>query len=205
MVRDTPDRPADTFARARKELRAAERELGAMRAALAASDWGAYEDAWRGLLSALGQCWNAVQHAGAGRGGQAFARWFSTHSALRKGDPLLRYLHQARHASEHAAADSAAVRPASVTVRYPQGGGVAHGLVIDVARNRLYYHGSPGAELTSEDERVELVRVQNRGVWYNPPTQHLGASLAATDPVAVGTAGLAYCAAMVDDAVRTFR
>lgn len=91
--------------------------------------------------------------------------WFDKIASLRKTDPLLQYMHQARNADEH------------------------HGMVV-VESRRLrvgnskikvlqYGHGSidPDSEFEGDVEiqRVpRLVPVVNRGQNFNLPTRHLG-------------------------------
>ncbi len=40
--------------------------------------------------------------------------------------------------------------------------------------------------------RLELVRVLDKGEWYNPPTQHLGKPLQDRDPITVAVLGLHF-------------
>lgn len=52
--------------------------------------------------------------------------------------------------------------------------------------------------------RIELLPVEDRGVWYDPPVEHLGKALAERGPLAVAELGLAFYAGFVEQAERRF-
>ena len=189
-----------------KEIRAAKRELEAMRSARSLAD---IEDSWRGALSALERCWNAVLHAGSGAG-SGFQPWIGQYVAFRKTDPLVSYLHHARNSEEHSIRESIEHTPVSISVGVPPG---ARPTILDA--KEAAFHGLPpgtavyalpnvyiegGTVRIEGDPRgvqirpahVELVPVTDSGVTFTPPNEHLGFRLASRDPAAVLQLGIRF-------------
>lgn len=144
------------------------------------------ERAWEGMLGRI------KSH----RGGTAQS-WISANSALRKKDSLLRYLKHARDAETHVLGETVEnvlelsfedkfrrrFRVNSVSTHIE---GTTLVVDIDSPDEHLEWQGSvkPG------DPR--MLRFKSRGVWYNPPTEHLGNRLENVHPVAVALLGYEF-------------
>ncbi|MDD3234374.1 MAG: hypothetical protein PHS12_06250 [Candidatus Omnitrophica bacterium] len=112
-----------------------------------------YERAWREFLHRIERVWIKTQAAV-----YHMPNWKKIESGfieLRREDPLLQYLHQARNVEEHSIADVAKDWDPHLQVR--QGKGIV--------------------ELTWEVWDRSLLPVKNRGVVYNPPMSHLGQNI----------------------------
>ena len=107
---------------------------------------------------------------------QAFGRgpssaWFGKLKARRKADPLLSYLHHARHADEHGLERIAQGQPSGAAIGV--GGGrvyierleIQDGIITHLSGTQN--NGSLQVHLS--EAHLKLNRVQNRGVFYNPP------------------------------------
>lgn len=66
------------------------------------------------------------------------------------------------------------------------------------------YEGSHPMHITFYPGRVELMRVKDRGSWYNPPAQHLGQPLQNSSPLDVAELGLKFYTAFVAEAEAKF-
>jgi len=114
-----------------------------------------YESAWRELLRRLERVWSKTEAAMAAMPGWQKVRSEVAH--LRRADPLLLYLQQARNADEHSIAPLAMEWDANLTsVVTPEG--------------QLQLSWVPWDR--------PLLPVKNRGVLYTPPRVHLGVSIA---------------------------
>ena len=75
-----------------------------------------FEREWEDFLVRLDKAWKRANLASQGL--PRFSHWTSRYSKLRKTDPLLKYLHQARNSSEHAL--QTGVSGISVKIREPE-------------------------------------------------------------------------------------
>ncbi|WP_457660128.1 hypothetical protein [Sinorhizobium medicae] len=135
----------------------------------------------------------------AGTSGKSQA-WFSQKKHERKKDELLRYLHQARHADEHGIAPIASMLPGIMTIRTPEGfplfsipGFLPVNLDPEFEKNSklTVLHAPP---------QVALRAVENKGVRYEPPTEHLGTPLTDRSIANIAWLGLKYHGEMVIEA-----
>jgi hypothetical protein len=118
---------------------------------------------------------------------------------LRREDPLLSYLCNARGAEEHGIADITVKTPGSVRINPA----VGNRLFIE----KLRIVGGRIAELISPDPvRVEvqpatfaLAPVVNRGVTYPVPQSHMGGDVPGKDPITLAAAGIAFHSRVLDD------
>ena len=152
---------------------------------------------WQDFLFRLERAWEgALGRVKSLRGGPAQS-WISSNSALRKKDSLLRYLKHARDAETHVLGETVEnvlelsfedrfrrnFRVNSVSTRIE---GTTLVVELDSPDDHLEWQGSvkPG------DPR--LLRFKSRGVWYNPPTEHLGNRLENVHPVALALLGYEF-------------
>lgn len=172
----------------------------------AASDFDQYSHEWQEFLFHLERVWERALRAYESRS------WFQelnrTYAKLRKGDPLLRYLKQARNAETHTL-QGTLTSSLNVAVREKFGRPFSLSrvdttlidgcLTIDIKTHEL---------LLDFDADVfrsmpTLARIRCRGKWYNPPNSHLGNRLKTQNPVVVGKIGLDFCRSFVREITRT--
>ena len=117
-------------------------------------DFEAFETAWRQFLQWLERIWMKTQGAV-----HNLPRWKKVETettSLRRRDPLLRYLYHARNADEHSIQDMA---------REWDGNLIAKDIT------------ATSYTITWSAYDRPLLPVTNRGTIYEPPREHLGASI----------------------------
>ena len=162
-----------------------------------------FEEGWKAFLTALEKAWAKLELAAKHSNNSRFQPWAGPYAKLRRTDPLLKYLRHARNADHHTLSDSVNFSPQKLTVKVPGGPGPVYIERLEMRKGRIDYKGSHPLEMDYAAPRLELLRVKDRGEWYNPPNQHLGRPLTAQDPLAVAEQGLAFYRAAIDDAATT--
>jgi hypothetical protein len=162
--------------RSKRELRTARLAVEGMRAAKSFED---YVAAWQTFLDRLEKVWVKVERECQPHR-PAFASRQAAAKKLRKEDELLAYLHQARHADQLTIQPTAADVLGGFQVKIPPGHTIE--VSIDKAAGTLTVRGLTEAAVVLGPCRI-LLPFQNRGVVYNPPRSHLGASLGDTSPL----------------------
>jgi hypothetical protein len=153
------------------ELDHAKAAVGAMRAS---QSLDAFEEGWKEFLHRLERsCNKAAAHF---HRSPKWSGWQSRFARLRKDDPLLCYLMQARHADEHTVNQIVDREPERVGINPAQG----DSLYIErmVIRNGTLSIRSPQAlRIDFSPARTRLLPAINRGQTYPVPTSHLGQSI----------------------------
>lgn len=117
-------------------------------------DFDEYEASWRELLGRIERVWSKTEAAVSHLPGWQKVK--SEIAQLRRTDPLLQYIQQARHVDEHSISALATEWDADLKgVVNPDG----------------------KLQLTWQPWDRPLLPVVNRGVTYLPPTTHLGSSI----------------------------
>jgi len=165
-----------------------------------ATSFAASKDAWSDFLSACGTIYSKLEQGAKGCGKSE--GWFSHKKALRKTDPLLRYLHFARNSDEHS------IVP--ITSEYPDQ--PSQGSTLRYNERRpvdvwLHYKGSPEPKKTEafvSGPAVRLIRVYDRRFddFYDPPRFHLDELLpcGGTYPADVAKVAASYLRTLLDEA-----
>ena len=172
-----------------------------------ATNLSEFETEWEHFLFRIERIWERTEKTY--RRHQGFQKWFSPYQQLRRKDPLLRYLKQARNAETHSLEGTLA-SPLSICVKEKYGRDFQVKSVSTTLENKCLT-----VNLESDDLFLELnteifrkspnvARIKNRGKWFNPPTSHLGNRLNESSPIVLGKLGLNFCRALVTEAVETF-
>ena len=154
---------------AKRELRSAEWALGRMRDA---TDFDGFEDAWLQFLGALRKVWIKTER-GCQHVRKRFEPWQGKFRRRRRKDQLLRYLWHARNAHEH-----------SLQL-----------ILDDKPKETVTVGGEPvyvGNDAVIIAPRIELCPVEDDGVLYRSPVEHLDKALAERGPMRVAELGLAF-------------
>jgi hypothetical protein len=157
------------------------------------------EDAWTDVLSALGKVW--MRTIDASKANKTLTgKWRVSQETLRRSDSLLCYLHHARNVDQHTVADAVESTPASYGIAIPVMPG---GTYIDHLEIRggqvVSYRGNAPIQRTYTPARIALLAVTDRGVTYQPPTNHMGVPLKAQTPLIAAELGVKYMAAMIEE------
>jgi hypothetical protein len=174
------------LSKALRELDHCREALSALRAASSSQQM---HKAWMDFITHLERCWNKV--LASRRTDSSLNGWtgIARIEDLRRKDPLLSYLVNARGANEHGIEDIAREIPGQIQMLVFGGAVMASG----------------GAVLTTASgEQCKLVPVTNRGSTYAVPTTHLGNPLAGADPPSLAETGLEFYRREVEAIARRF-
>ena len=155
------------------------------------------KSSWESFLFRLERAWERTEREVQKQLGRDAQSWLSANSKLRRNDPLLRYLKQARNAEAHALASSVdADRIISIADRLGRPFSLnnvkvsveGQALVIDLDSHDI------GVDWTGrvEPSTPKLQSIVNRGQKFDPPARHLGNVIHDQHPVAVATHGLNF-------------
>lgn len=153
--------------------------------------------AWESFLFRLERAWERTERHVQQRTGSAAQSWLSVNSKLRRSDPLLQYLKQARNAETHAIASSVeSYKVISIADRFGRPftldkitlSAEATTLVIDLESSDIGIDWSGRVEPTNP--RLQPIIV--RGKKYDPPTRHLGNRITSNHPVFIATLGINF-------------
>jgi hypothetical protein len=195
-------------------------ELNKARAAVddmrRATDLNALNEYWQEFLHRLERSWNkSVSHL---KRCPKYQGWVERgHTlGLRKKDPLLSYLRNARGAEEHTVEEIVAREPGIVTISSADGkpidieasiqideGMSVRKIVTGAASTSAYVllTKTPGSLTVTADRpvrvdfkaaKLRLLPVVNRGQTYDPPTSHLGQPLNELGPNEAAELGLTF-------------
>lgn len=185
---------------ARAELRAAGQALERMKAS---SSFQEFEDSWKEFLGAVEKVWTKTERE-CQRVRSKFQPWQGKFAKARRNDPILRYVHHARNVDQHTIHEIVEHQPGHMTLN-PLGGGSWHIDHLEIRNGQVVnYRGDKPMVQQIHPGRTELLKVLDCGVYYLPPTEHLGRPLQRRDPIAVGELALAYYTAFVSEAESKF-
>lgn len=168
-----------------------------------ATAFSRFEVAWQTFLFRVERAWERAESVM--RKNPSWQRWISKHSSMRKKDPLLRFIRQARNAETHVV--SATVGK-DVVISLKE----RTGQPFSIDRIEVSFEdGILTWNVCSEDKTLsleptlmpgnpKLIRFENRGAWYNPPVEHLGKRLQDLHPVAVAMLCVDYYRVAIDEA-----
>lgn len=196
-----------TLRGAERDLQIAERATSEMSAA---TQFTEFWRLWQDYLFRIERAWEAAHRAVKGRPG--FQQWFEPYRQHRARDPLLVFLKQARNAETHSIAPTVDQRfKLQVQDRYGYPF-LAPRISTELEEGVLTINIETAAQdalldfvATPLPSAPALVRILNRGKWYEPPTTHLGEPLKSTHPVDVAKLGLAFYGAFIKESAFKFR
>lgn len=130
----------------------------------------AMEENWKDFLGRLERVWSkSTNHFGKS---PKWNGWQGSFLKLRKKDPLLSYLINARGAEEHTISDITQNEPGFIGIN-PGSDGVLRFASISQVDGVMHINADENAVIHVQNPRVRLLPVMNRGVEYSVPTQHL--------------------------------
>lgn len=171
--------------RSKWAMQCAERSLNEMKQAASFDD---FSHAWQTFLERLEKIWVKVERECQHKA-NLFQPWQGQFLAIRKSDPLLLYLYQARHADQHSIQPIAANSAGGIQIRIPPLGEVE--IKIDHNTGKLQLNGAI-IEAIPLPPALLLLSIENRGIKYHPPREHLGNKLSECDPITVAEKGLQF-------------
>jgi hypothetical protein len=125
--------------------------------------------------------------------------WQAPYEKMRKSDPLLSYLRNARGADEHTLADIVEHQQGQIAiVPGEQGGTIRNIKVFEDGTYTAETTGTVGVEFNSS--RIRLLPVVNRGVTYAVPRHHQGLAIDSDDVLKLAEIGLNFYEQLLRDA-----
>jgi len=182
--------------KAREELEKARLAIEEMKIA---NNLKSYKEAWELFLIRLERVWNKLCNDLSRS--PKYRNWTSLDKAkqLRKDDPLLSYLTNARGVSEHTIEDITEIESGGIAINPAIGNHlhiehmhINHGNIFIKSKQRLKIEFIPG--------KLKLKQVSNRSATYNPPSSHLGQPLKITEPANIAEIGLIYYENLIKEA-----
>lgn len=192
------------FKQSFKDLAVAEKAIEKMATTESFSD---FEEAWQIFLYRIQRAWERCERKIKNEKG--FQQWFKPFKKLRKNDPLLIFLKQARDAETHAVSGTIDKpiellfqdrigRPFQIDkidFTFKDGS-----LVIDI--KTLDHFLDYDLKVKPTDPR--LIKFINRGIEYYPPKKHLGNLIDHLHPVVAAKMGLKFYKTFISDAELNF-
>ncbi|MFN7573411.1 MAG: hypothetical protein ACK5TK_18540 [Betaproteobacteria bacterium] len=168
------------------ELAKARAAIDAMRSAKALDE---FEENWKEFLGRLERVWNkAFSHFGKS---PKWNGWKGKFEGLRKTDPLLAYLVNARGADEHTVNEIVAREPGGIGIN-PAEGNSLYIESMEINNGYISIKSPQKLRIDFLPARTTLLPVVNRGRTYPIPTTHLGNPVDPTNVVSVAEAGAQF-------------
>jgi hypothetical protein len=187
-----------------KARRRLEKATGCVKRMEDSRSFSEFESAWTDFLIALNSI-HAALELGAKTNPQS-RQWYGGKKTMRRKDPLLSYLHQARNADEHGIEPIAAHKPGGVKIGAGAQLSVIAKTVVNRGKASIKFHPIEGPGLVIIPPSAELIPVRNQfGNVFAPPTQHLRSILPDVSPLAIARIGFKYHEALVQAASRRIR
>jgi hypothetical protein len=168
----------------------------------AAKTFDDVEEAWTQFLQEIQAAWNKLELLKK-VGPPALDGWIGQQIGTRRTDPLLSYLHHARNCHDHSLQDISARHSGGISISAPLGAPL-HIRSLRVRGDGTFeYDGSP-AVIQYHAPRFELLKVLDRGKWFDPPTTHLGKTLESPSAESIGDLALSFYKSLADEADTRF-
>jgi hypothetical protein len=147
-----------------------------------------YEDNWKEFLHNLERSWNKLtSHLKRSPKYQGWTERGKTEK-LRRQDPLLSYLVNARGAEEHSVADITGNEAAGIGIN-PAVGNSLHINKLEMKNGQLSIDSDQPIKIEFIPGKMILLPVENRGRTYHLPTEHLGQIIDYKNPVKIAQLG----------------
>jgi hypothetical protein len=122
---------------------------------------------------------------------------------LRRGDPLLSYLKNARGAEDHTVQEIAEKRPGGIGIN-PAEGNTLYIEEMTVFDGVIRVKSPHSIRIDILSGKLKLVPVRNRGRLYDVPTEHLGNELPDQEPTTLAEYGISFLENYLSNAEREF-
>ncbi|MPQ75882.1 hypothetical protein [Hydrogenovibrio sp. JE_KL2] len=162
-----------------------------------------FQESWENFLFRIERSWELTERNL--KSNEGFTQWYKPYTILRKKDPLLVFLKQARNSEMHCIS-STVTKPLKMVIKDKTGNGITVNsissklesgtLTINIDSPDIF----PNVSLDVIPTSPQLTRFKNRGKWYNPPWHHLKVKIMDLHPVSIAEMGLTFYKAYISDA-----
>jgi hypothetical protein len=151
------------------------------------------EGFWKRYLQHLDRVWNKAEaHYSKS---PKWSGWHGKYAKARKQDQLLKYLMQSRNSDEHSIDEITEKMPGFMAINGTGPGNRLHIERMVIAGGRMTeFKASTPFLIKQAASKVRLLPVENRGVIYSPPREHLGDPIGTDDLVQMATKGIEFYA-----------
>jgi hypothetical protein len=182
----------------RTQLVKARASLEAMKASHSFTD---FEDHWKNLLHQVERAWTKASSKY--NSNQAWRAIRDKYEPLRRTDPLLAYIKNARGVDEHTIDDIVQHEPGGIGIN-PAEGNVLHIERMELNHGVLSIQSPQRIRVDFIPGKTKLLPVSNRGGTYPVPTSHLGDSVDPANVADVAERAIAFYEKALDDAEAAF-
>ena len=162
-----------------------------------ASSFDEFEAGWIEFLNRLERIWSKSKAAFEKH--SSWNGWKGRYLKLRKKDPLLSYLINARGAEVHTVEPIAEKEDSTLSFGAGPTGSV-HIKEIRITNGRLLIDADAPVKVTFRPERMKLLPITNRGRVYDIPREHNGSEVNPDDVLALARLALGFYEAFLQDA-----
>jgi hypothetical protein len=190
----------DIWGIAESKLKEAQASIAAMKGARTRDE---YRDAWGRFVDSLQEAWVSFEYEGVNKVPK-FRKWVTPIYRERKKDPLLLYLYQARHQSQHGQVPLA-WSEANVKIAPNWSGHIKR---LEVFKDGTHIFDAypqdgksePTLEYSPGDPLLPTVENKKHNQKFDPPTEHLGRPLVSRDPVDAAELAFNYYQSLIREA-----
>jgi len=206
--------------KAKSRLRVAKRALSDLKGS---ATFGDFADHWYVFLTSAKNVYTVLEQ-GAKDSPQS-RQWFGAKKQIRKDDPLLQYLYEARNDDEHGLGNSVSLTPERHEIGVAQdgysrsmtlNGGPFRNVTVTGCGTAVVFEGGPppsDLKVTALDGKPVLAKrtpattvlteVTARGDRkYAPPKEHLGNAITDCSPIGVAEIAITYLSSLLEEAWR---
>ena len=181
----------------RTQLTKARASLGSMKHS---QSFEGFEEHWKNLLHQVERAWTkALSKYGSDQGWRALR---DKYDALRRTDPLLAYVKNARDADEHTIDDILSHEPGGIGIN-PAEGNSLYIERMEIDRGVISIKSPQRLRVDFIPDKTKLLPVTKRDGTYAVPTSHLGGAVDPTNVVDVAEKAIAFYEKVLDEAEST--
>ena len=160
-----------------------------------------FEEAWKRFLGCLERVWNkGVSHFGKS---PKWSGWKGQFEELRRTDPLLSYLVNARGAEEHTVNEIVGRTPSGIGINPAEGNSLKIERM-DIINGNIFIESQQKLRIDFIPGRTTLLPITNRGRVYSVPTAHLGNPIDPMNVIGIAEAAARFYGIFLDKAEEFF-
>lgn len=185
---------------AKRDLEIAKRELARL---TLSCNFHEIKEAWENILIRLEKAWEVTNRQA--RNFSGYQKWNKPYKVLRQKDSLLRYLSQARNSEMHSISPSINGE-LGVHVQDKTGRGLGIDSLSQSLENGVLtikidtLDILPDVDVSVSVSNIRVIEIENRGVRYHPPSEHLQKSINSLSPTIIGDLGICFYSGYIKDA-----